>query len=495
MMKRNIYCAVCLLTVLCLDMVPATAQTRSYDGTITVKPIQLEQKGDFLHIDIDFDLKDVKVKSTRGVDFIPQLVAPERMLNLPKVSIKGRDEYLAYERWFAVMSIKEKKNYDKPYAVEKGSKVKNGVLSYRYMVRYEPWMENAYLNLEEDLCGCGGHQEVLTQEMIMNGVSTETKRLAALQPVPSYIQPKAEVVKARSEQYEAYLDFPVGKSVILPDFMNNQTELRNIREMFNKVQNDKKLTITGIYIEGFASPEGPLKLNEQLSKSRAEALKKYLSVHEQIPANLYNVSFGGENWEGLEKALEASNTKEKTEFLNIIRNTSDIARRKEEIKRVGGGAPYRTMLKELYPALRKVNCRIDYTIANFKVDEGKEIIKTQPQYLSLNEMYLVANSYPKGGDDFIKVFDIAVRMYPDDEVANLNAAAVALSKKDLPDARKYLDKSNKQTAEYANNNGIYYLLSGNKDQAIVEFTKAARNGNEAARYNLEEIEKVIKIKK
>ncbi len=43
-------------------------------GTITVKPIQLEQKGDFLHIDIDFDLKDVKVKSTRGVDFIPQLV-------------------------------------------------------------------------------------------------------------------------------------------------------------------------------------------------------------------------------------------------------------------------------------------------------------------------------------------------------------------------------------------------------------------------------------
>ena len=70
MMKRNIYCAVCLLTVLCLDMVPATAQTRSYDGTITVKPIQLEQKGDFLHIDIDFDLKDVKVKSTRGVDFI-----------------------------------------------------------------------------------------------------------------------------------------------------------------------------------------------------------------------------------------------------------------------------------------------------------------------------------------------------------------------------------------------------------------------------------------
>ena len=479
MKKILIYSVLCLIAAL-----PVSAQ-KFYKDAINITNASLWQQGESLYINMQMDVRNLKVSNDRTLTLTPVLTGPDNNVVLPEIVINGRRRQKAYLR---AMALDKTTNMEIPYNTQE-------VLNYTQVIPYEPWMENAYLNLEEDLCGCGGHQEVLTQEMIMNGVSTETKRLAALQPVPSYIQPKAEVVKARSEQYEAHLDFPVGKSVILPDFMNNQTELRNIREMFNKVQNDKKLTITDVYIEGFASPEGPLKLNEQLSKSRAEALKKYLSVHEQIPANLYNVSFGGENWEGLEKALEASNTKEKTEFLNIIRNTSDIARRKEEIKRVGGGAPYRTMLKELYPALRKVNCRIDYTIANFKVDEGKEIIKTQPQYLSLNEMYLVANSYPKGSDDFIKVFDIAVRMYPDDEVANLNAAAVALSKKDLPDARKYLDKSNKQTAEYANNNGIYYLLSGNKDQAIVEFTKAARNGNEAARYNLEEIEKVIKIKK
>lgn len=479
MKKILIYSVLCLIAAL-----PVSAQ-KFYKDAINITNASLWQQGESLYINMQMDMRNLKVSNDRTLTLTPVLTGTDNNVVLPEIVINGRRRQKAYLR---AMVLDKATNMEIPYNTQE-------VLNYTQVIPYEPWMENAYLNLEEDLCGCGGHQEVLTQEMIMNGVSTETKRLAALQPVPSYIQPKAEVVKARSEQYEAHLDFPVGKSVILPDFMNNQTELRNIREMFNKVQNDKKLTITDVYIEGFASPEGPLKLNEQLSKSRAEALKKYLSVHEQIPANLYNVSFGGENWEGLVKALEASNMKEKTEFLNIIRNTSDIARRKEEIKRVGGGAPYRTMLKELYPALRKVNCRIDYTIANFKVDEGKEIIKTQPQYLSLNEMYLVANSYPKGSDDFIKVFDIAVRMYPDDEVANLNAAAVALSKKDLPDARKYLDKSNKQTAEYANNNGIYYLLSGNKDQAIVEFTKAARNGNEAARYNLEEIEKVIKIKK
>ena len=104
------------------------------------------------------------------------------------------------------------------------------------------------------------------------------------------------------------------------------------------------------------------------------------------------------------------------------------------------------MLKEIYPGLRKVNCKIDYTVINFDVEQGRIVIKTNPKYLSLNEMYQVANSYPKGSDDFVNVFDVAVRIYPDDEVANLNAAAVALTKKDLKTAVKFMEKANKQTA-------------------------------------------------
>lgn len=73
------------------------AQSRSEEGGITVNPVRLEQKGDFIHVDIDFVLNNVKVKSARGMDLIPR-VTSGRTLNLPKVSIKGRDEYLAYER-------------------------------------------------------------------------------------------------------------------------------------------------------------------------------------------------------------------------------------------------------------------------------------------------------------------------------------------------------------------------------------------------------------
>ena len=37
-----------------------------------------------------------------------------------------------------------------------------------------------------------------------------------------------------------------------------------------------------------------------------------------------------------------------------------------------------------------------YTVVNFDVEQGRIIIRENPKYLSLNEMYQVANSYPKG---------------------------------------------------------------------------------------------------
>ena len=356
-------------------------------------------------------------------------------------------------------------------------------------------MANASLQLVENLCGCGNYQEMNAQELITNDVSTEAKRLSAMSPIIAYIQPTVEVVKNRSEQYEAHLDFPVNKSVILTDFMNNHAELVNIHAMFDKIQNDRNLTVKGISIEGFASPEGPLAFNEQLSKKRAEALKDYLVKNEKVSSKLYKVTFGGENWDGLVKALQSSSMKEKETFLNIIKNTTDDAKRKQEIMRVGGGAPYRTMLKEIYPGLRKVNCKIDYTVVNFDVEQGRIIIRENPKYLSLNEMYQVANSYPKAERrGLVDVFDIAVRMYPTDAVANLNAAAVALSQKDINTALKYMEKADHPTAEFLNNTGVYNFLNGDIQRATAAFEQAAKLGNEAAQANLKQLQQIMNMK-
>lgn len=437
MKKKLIYAALCLAMAL-----PAGAQ-KYYNDAISITDVSLWQQGESLYIDMQIDMRNLKVDNDRTLTLTPMLVSADRNLVLPEIIINGRRRQKAYVR---SMALNSETNLGVPSN-------KKEVLSYTQIIPYQPWMENASLNLEENLCGCGGHQEVLTQEPIPNEISTEIKRLSAIHPILSHIQLPADRLEVRSKQYEAHLEFPVNQSVILPDYMNNKSELQNIQKMLSETLNDKGLNVKGIYIEGFASPEGALKLNEQLSVKRAEALKNYLTAQGQIPAGLCHVSFGGENWDGLVKALESSTLKEKATLLDIIEQTSDIALRKQKLKNVNGGASYRVMLRELYPALRKVNCRVDYTT------------------------------------------DITIAAQADAEDTNLNAAATALSERNLTAARQYLDKSNPQTAEYANNNGAYYLLNGQPEQAIIEFNKAIQKGSEAARSNLAEMEKVMKMRK
>ncbi|WP_291594499.1 DUF3868 domain-containing protein [Bacteroides sp.] len=437
MKKKLIYAALCLAMAL-----PAGAQ-KYYNDAISITDVSLWQQGESLYIDMQIDMRNLKVDNDRTLTLTPMLVSADHNLVLPEIIINGRRRQKAYVR---SMALNSETNLGVPSN-------KKEVLSYTQVIPYQPWMENASLNLEENLCGCGGHQEVLTQEPIPNEISTEIKRLSAIHPILSHIQLPADRLEVRSKQYEAHLEFPVNKFVILPDYVNNKSELQNIQKMLSETLNDKVLNVKGIYIEGFASPEGALKLNEQLSVKRAEALKNYLTAQGQIPAGLCHVSFGGENWDGLVKALESSTLKEKATLLDIIEHTSDIALRKQKLKNVNGGASYRVMLRELYPALRKVNCRVDYTT------------------------------------------DITIAAQADAEDTNLNAAATALSERNLTAARQYLDQSNPQTAEYANNNGAYYLLNGQPEQAIIEFNKAIQKGSEAARSNLAEMEKVMKMRK
>lgn len=130
-----------------------------------------------------------------------------------------------------------------------------------------------------------------------------------------------------------------------------------------------------------------------------------------------------------------------------------------------------------------MNCLIEYTVNPFNVEQAKAAIVTNPKHLSLNEMYLVANSYSKGSREFTDVFDAAVRMFPNDPTANLNAAAAELSQKRTDTALKYLEKADGQTPEYLNNLGVYHFQKGDISKAIPLFQQSAQLGNETARQN------------
>ena len=490
-MKRNIQFIVLVLAALCLNTEDAFAQNRSYSGDIGIEPVRLEQSGDFLYIDMNFILKDVKVRTAHGVDFIPQLVAPADTYNLPKVSVKGKDEYLAYERRLSLMSAKEKRKHVAPYLVKKSNKRTNDTIRYRYVLPYESWMADAKLNVQRDECGCGESTLMSVQPVIDQVTLERILSPYIVNPHFAYVEPKVEVVKSREIQAECFLDFEVNKINIRPEYMNNPRELAKIRVMIDDLKLDPSIKVNRLDIIGYASPEGTLATNKRLSEGRAMALRDYLASRYDFPRNQYHIIFGGENWDGLIDALETLDMDYKNEMLDIIQDIPIEKGRETKLMQLRGGVPYRYLLKNVFPSLRVAICKVNYDIKNFNVDEAKEVIKRRPQNLSLNEMFLVANTYPKGSQEFIDVFETAVRMYPDSEIANMNAATAALSRNDLISAERYLKKMESQEywPEYNNAMGILTLLKGDYELAEEYLNKARELGLDVATDNLEELAK------
>ncbi len=103
------------------------------------------------------------------------------------------------------------------------------------------------------------------------------------------------------------------------------------------------------------------------------------------------------------------------------------------------------------------------------------LIQTAPQKLSLDEIYLYAKTLDKGSQEFRDVMEVAVRMFPDDEVANLNAAATAVSNGDVASARRFLAKAgNRPEATYTQ--AAIYVVEEDYAAAKPLLEKAASQG-------------------
>jgi Tfp pilus assembly protein PilF len=101
-------------------------------------------------------------------------------------------------------------------------------------------------------------------------------------------------------------------------------------------------------------------------------------------------------------------------------------------------------------------------------------------------MYLIAKTYEPGSRAFNEVFEKAVALFPDSDVANINAAAVAIERRDIASAAAYLARVREQTSAYWNNLGVLQWLQGNKGAAADSFSRAgvlsAGNAREMERH-------------
>ncbi len=288
------------------------------------------------------------------------------------------------------------------------------------------------------------HVEYVPPVIVEEDPADKARRaLDAFVPELEYIAPAYEEVKARKESGSSFIDFAVNNTDINSDYRNNRVELAKIDNTLKAVRSNRFATITDVSVIGYASPEGSYELNTRLAAGRVESLVEYLKETGDFRDVKFSTSSVAEDWEGLEKMVAASDMAYKEAVLEIVRDKEikDNDLREARLRQIAGGGPYRELLEKIYPGLRRTDYTISYTIRNFTLEESKALFQNDPRQLSLEEMYRVALTFESGSDEFIKVFEKAVMVYPDDPVSNLNAANAALMRKDADAARKYLVKA------------------------------------------------------
>ena len=476
---KNISLAIALMSVASFSLM---AQTNS---PIHVTSNDLTQKGDSLYIDATIRVQSKFVESKKSLTLTPVIEDQSQREGLPSILLNGKNRSKVYKREKALKNLK---NEEPRYTVLRAADAPEHVINYKMVVAWEPWMKEARFVLAQDLCGCG-KEEAVGPLVIANKIRMAPTERYQVQPTLAYISPQAETEKHRAEAGTAYLEFQVGKSIILNDFRNNASELAKIENTINTVVGDKNITPKGIMLKGYASPEGSYASNERLADSRVKALRDYIRARNSFGNDFFAISSEPEDWAGFKAAVEAnSQVPARDEVLAIINSNDDPDVKEAKLKKLQGGVPYRYVLNEIFPSLRRSDYRIDYVVREFTVEEGREIIKTRPQQLSLSEMFAVANSYEIGSDDYNNVFEIAVRMFNTDPVANLNAANIAIAKGDYTLAGKYLAKAG-DSPEAVHARGVLYLIEGNLDAAKPLLEKAKAAGVPEAVDNLKELQK------
>ena len=458
-------------------MAPATAlaqncqEVKLASDKIKVSNVQVAQQNNALSVSMDLNLDSLYLPSNLQLVYTPVFKTRQGDIKMPEIVINGRRQQIMLERGVG----KKQLNLSPEALVVRRTNKKVQTVNYSASIPLSGQVKNYDLNMHEDLCGCGNMEEG-------NDFNLRHRR----QPQAVFVRPAVEAVKVRHLDKRAYIDFPVNRIELHADYRRNPAQLDSIVRTINALKDDKNLEVSAINIHGYASPESPYSHNDYLAKNRAKTLTDYVRRMVALPTQLFTVSSTAEDWDGLRNYLKDSNLEHKSDILAIANDEKmDPDAREQKIKKLYP-SEYRFMLDTWYPALRHSDYHITYKVKPFDVAEAKEIIKTKPQQLSQEEMFLVAQTYEPGSKEFNDVMEIAVRMFPENETANLNAANTRLNAGDADGAKSYLEKAG-NSPEALNARGVYESLKANDQQARHYFALAAKAGVKAAQENLENL--------
>lgn len=449
--------------------------------------VLLKREGDLLNARFDIDTRSLPLKAGTSWLLVPEIFDGSHSKTFDPVGLYSRERFIHYQRSGELMAGGSERIYKKGQIP--------ATLAYDAFVPYEDWMDGAQLRLRTVKYGCCGSSNTVAEQVLgsytLEDIYKTPEFSGTFRPDYAYVRPAAELTKSRSVSGRAFVNFPSGGTRIDPAYHNNLAELDHIRATIDSVKNGNDLTVKKISIKGYASPDGPSANNAVLAEKRTAAIRDYVAALYDFPKEIYSTESVAENWDGLRAYVAASSLPNRSAILSVI--DGDLAPDAKEWKiKKTWPADWATLMTDCMPFLRRTDYKVDYEVRLYsKVDEILRVMKTAPQNLSLEEFFVAAQNYDSGSPEWDEIFHQAVRTYPNDPVANLNAANAELQKGDLDAARAHLLKAgDSPAADYARGN--LEALEGNYSEAEALFRQAAEAGFPKAEKALENLLRIMK---
>lgn len=423
-----------------------------------------------------------KIKSNQKVVFLPVVVSGSDTVMLDPLTVAGP------RAWFYEVRNGE----ETPFLVKTG----NGKgIEYSRTIDWQSWMERSAVEILADtisVCGCDDDLNLFAGTIPLKVAELNTADMFRA-PRFRYEVPGDTLEKNFALSGRANIRFMVNKTDIDWSYAGNYAELDSILASINKVKGNPDATVREISLCGYASPEGPYTNNVRLAKGRTEVVKEYVIKHSSFPESIYKTSYVPEDWDGLRQWLVNNPEPGSKEMIAFIDNPKVPVETKNDLFRERFPQAYPGLLREVYPLLRHTDYRITYNVRKYyDVEEIRRVMKVNPRNLSQNELYLLAKSYPQGSPEYLEVFTLAARLFPDDTTANLNAASASMNAGDLSAAASYLQRAG-DSAKSEYSRGLLEAMNGDFTLARSYMENARILGSDDVDEALKEIARMEEI--
>lgn len=456
----------------------------------SVTPDPLELKGDSVLVTITGTIPEKSIKSKALVSFQPYLKTPDgKEIPLKEVKLKG-----------------EKAEGSADYTVNSKT---GGSVTYTDKIPYTADLKN--VKLFPKFTFEGKVLPVPDSIMVLGTITT-----ASLIHYNSETQIAEEVYKQELNPKSVSIYFPMDVAKFNPNFKSGKaiSNKNQIVELKKLLKQDPNWVIKGISINAFASPDGELGRNNNLSGGRSNStfayFRKELKKLGFTEVNDSNFSMGymlAEDWKGFGEMVAASNLADKDAMLQIINNKGISDEERESLLRRNHVNSWKFAADNILPKLRRSELLViggkpfkdDATLMNFygryselsqmelyhlgrittDLAKKEEVLNTYNatyanDWRGFNDLALLNMAQGKNNDASTNL-EKALANSANNGIVLVNLGALARMQGNMAKANEYFARAESNGANASLNKGLMDIKRGNYASAVTNLTKSGKS--------------------